>query len=76
MHINNALNALLMHIRFNNVKCYQKVEMKSLLFRRIEIRSQSIKKKLIVIFNLNSQLNINQHKNNKKNHEIIYSKLI
>ena len=40
--------------------------MKSLLFRRIEVRSQSIKKKLIVIFNLNSQLNMNQHKNNEK----------
>ena len=37
MHINNALNALLMHIRFNNVKCYQKVEMKLLFFQRIEI---------------------------------------
>ena len=45
MYIDNALNALLMHISFNNVKCYQKVEMKLLLFRRIETRSQLIKKK-------------------------------
>ena len=63
MHINNALNTLLIYIRFNNVKCYQKIEMKLLFFRRIEAQSQSIKKKLIVIFNLNSQLNINQHEN-------------
>ena len=66
MHIDNALNALLMHIRFNNAKYYQKIEMKSLLLRRIETRSQSIKKKLIVIFNLNSQLNMNQHENDEK----------
>ena len=58
MHINNILNTLLIHIRFNNIKYYQKIEMK-FFFRRIEIRSQLIKKKLIVIFNLNSQLNIN-----------------
>ena len=55
-----------MHIRFNNVKCYQKVEMKLLFFRRIKVRLQSIKKKLSVIVNLNSQLNINRHKSDKK----------
>ena len=42
MHIDNALNALLMHIRFNNAKCYQNVEMRLLLFRRTEVQSQSI----------------------------------
>ena len=44
MHINNALNVLLMHIRFNNIKYYQKIEMKLLFSRRIKVRSQSIKK--------------------------------
>ena len=39
MYIDNTLNALLIHIRFNNVKCYQKIEMKLLFFRRIETRS-------------------------------------